>query len=178
MAASLRSVIYTGLLALLSWPALWLVIIAGQPVDALAQAVSNEAAPTSMIVEHTGPRPNNAIITNRGWRCPDGYALGGSGRCEAVRAPSNAIVAGNRWRCMPGFVRRADRCERLLAPAYGFIQDNSMKCTAGYQLTGENKCVAVVPSRYAIVAGNEWRCIPGYSRSDDKCEIIKPPANG
>ena len=75
LAESARHVISRGVLALLPTFALWLVIVAGQPVDALAQAISDEAAPTSMIVEHEGPRPNNAIITNRGWRCPDGMHL-------------------------------------------------------------------------------------------------------
>ena len=95
--------------------ACWLVIGAGHPAGSMAQTLSGEAASNAMIVEHSGPRPNNAIITNNGWRCSDGYALGGSGRCEAIRAPSNAIVVGNRWRCMAGFVQRADLCERLLA---------------------------------------------------------------
>ena len=106
--------------------ACWLASNAVLPSGAMAQSTSG-----STVVEHSGPRPDNAIITNNGWRCPDGYALGASSRCEAVRAPSNAVVTGNIWRCMAGFVQRSGKCEPLVAPAYGFVQGNSIRCTAG-----------------------------------------------
>ncbi|MEK9854636.1 MAG: hypothetical protein VW495_07520, partial [Rhodobiaceae bacterium] len=144
-------------LALVAAIACWLVSSALLPSGVMAQSMSG-----STIVEHTGPRPNNALITNGGWRCPDGYALGASNRCMPVRAPSNAIVTGNVWRCMAGFVQRSGTCERLVAPAYGFIQGKSIECTAGYRLSTDDKCVVVVPPQNAIVAGNDWRCLPGY----------------
>ena len=109
----------------------WLLAFVAQPADATAQTATDpvityhtetghtETGHTE--IEHTGPRPSNAIITDGGWRCRDGYALGVSGRCEAVRPPSNAIAIGNVWRCMTGFVRRGDGCARLVAPAYGYI---------------------------------------------------------
>ena len=37
----------------------------------LGQAVAQDAA-GKIYVEHTGPRPSNAVITNKGWRCQDG----------------------------------------------------------------------------------------------------------
>ena len=154
----------------LAFGTLWTVI---PSTGAMAQAAADP-----VIVEHSGPRPNNAIVTSNGWRCRDGYALGPSGRCEAVRAPANALVTGNSWRCMTGFVRREGKCARLVAPAYGFIQGDKIKCTAGFRLTDDAICVPVVPPRNAIVAGNDWRCLPGYSRNGDQCDFIQAPANG
>ena len=78
-----------------------IVIVIGTPRPAAAQEAAGD-----VYVEHSGPRPNNAVITNKGWRCRDGFALAGSGRCEAVKAPANAMVVGNSWRCMPGLRRR------------------------------------------------------------------------
>ena len=101
----------------LAFSGLFLLGLAITIVIAAPRHVAAQDAAGDVYVEHSGPRPNNAVITSKGWRCRDGFALAGSGRCEAVKAPANAIVIGNSWRCMPicaeGYILCAAESARL-----------------------------------------------------------------
>ena len=123
-------------------------LISGVPGQAVAQDAAGK-----IYVEHTGPRPSNAVITNKGWRCQDGFALAASGRCEAVKAPANAIVVGNSWRCMPGFAMKDTSCVQLTAPAYGQIQGDRIRCRAGFVLDDDGQCMAVAAPANGVVSG-------------------------
>ena len=115
-------------------------MIAGMP----GQAVAQDAA-GAVHAEHTGPRPGDAVITSKGWRCRDGFALAASGRCEAVKAPANAIVVGNSW-----------------------------SCNAGYRSNGKGQCARIVAPLNATVRGRGWTCNPGFTQTADgkSCRLV------
>ena len=165
--------------------------IAGMP----GQAVAQDAA-GAIYAEHTGPRPGNAVITNKGWRCRDGFALAASGRCEAVKAPqhemvrdgfwtcnpgfeqvddrcrqiiapANARINGNAWVCNPSYIRKGDRCQKLRVPANATVRGNSWSCNAGYRSNGKGQCARIVAPLNATVRGRGWTCNPGFTQTAD-----------